>query len=141
MEDNLPLGAHLVSPRRGFIHHGIYVGNGRVVHYEGIKGMLRRGPVEEVSIEEFACGQGFAVKPWAAPRYAAAERIARARSRLGENRYRLLSNNCEHFVAWCFSGAGRSEQVQTWRTRLQAAAFAAVWLVAGAASATLQYAV
>jgi hypothetical protein len=144
MENDLPLGAHITSPRRGFVHHGIYVGNGRVIHYAGLKGLLHRGPVEEVSLEEFARDHGFVVKPWSAPRYTAAERVARARSRLGENSYRLLSNNCEHFVAWCFSGAARSEQVQTWRARMQAAVFAGVWVVGGAASAAataLQFAI
>lgn len=29
----IPLGAHLVSPRKRYRHHGIYVGNGRVIHY------------------------------------------------------------------------------------------------------------
>ena len=36
----------------------------------------------------------------------------RARSRLGENHYRLLSNNCEHFVEWCLYDVHRSFQVE-----------------------------
>lgn len=137
MENDLPLGAHLISPRRGFVHHGLYVGNGRVIHYAGIKGLWRRGPVEEVSLDEFAAGQGFAVKPPVASHFTAAERVTRARSRLGEDRYRLFSNNCEHFVAWCLTGAARSEQVQTWRTRVQSVAFAAAGMIAGASPAAL----
>lgn len=35
----------------------------------------------------------------------------RARSRLGENRYNLLTNNCEHFCEWCVRGEHRSYQV------------------------------
>ena len=27
-----PLGAHLVTPRHGYAHHGIYVGDGRFLH-------------------------------------------------------------------------------------------------------------
>jgi hypothetical protein len=38
--------------------------------------------------------------------------IRRARSRLGENRYRLLRNNCEHFCEWCVHGISRSLQVE-----------------------------
>jgi hypothetical protein len=38
--------------------------------------------------------------------------IRRARSRIGENGYRLLSNNCEHFCEWCLHGEPRSEQVE-----------------------------
>jgi len=44
-----PLGAHLVTPRRGYAHHGIYLGRGRVVQYGGVFLGLRRGPVEEVA--------------------------------------------------------------------------------------------
>ena len=36
----------------------------------------------------------------------------RARSRLGENRYRFFSNNCEHFSEWCVNGEHRSPQVE-----------------------------
>jgi Lecithin retinol acyltransferase len=32
------LGSHLVTPRFGFAHHGIYVGGGKVVHYGAIEG-------------------------------------------------------------------------------------------------------
>lgn len=32
--------------------------------------------------------------------------------RLGEHRYRLLTNNCEHFCEWCVNGAHRSYQVE-----------------------------
>jgi len=42
-----PLGSHLVTPRRGYLHHGIYVGAGKVVHYSGFAHGLRRGPVKK----------------------------------------------------------------------------------------------
>jgi len=38
----------LFTPRRGYLHHGIYVGARKVVHYSGFTHGLRRGPVEEV---------------------------------------------------------------------------------------------
>jgi hypothetical protein len=38
--------------------------------------------------------------------------MRRARSRLGENRYGLLRNNCEHFCEWCVQGIPRSYQVE-----------------------------
>src|SRR5262249_18816111 len=44
------LGSHLVTPRRGFAHHGIFVGGGNVVHYKSVVRRLRRLPVEEVSL-------------------------------------------------------------------------------------------
>lgn len=112
MSDHLPLGAHLVSPRRGYLHHGVYAGNGRVIHYGGMHRLLVRRPVEEISLEEFTLGRGHAVKPWVAPKFSGKDAVERARSRIGENRYRLLSNNCEHFTEWCIGGTSRSPQVE-----------------------------
>src|ERR1700693_2534039 len=44
VEDTEPQpGTHLVTPRHGYHHHGIYVGEGRVMHYGGLWGALSRG--------------------------------------------------------------------------------------------------
>ena len=43
--------------------------------------------------------------------YTPEETVARARSRLGETHYSLLTNNCEHFVFWCKTGVSESLQV------------------------------
>jgi hypothetical protein len=109
---HLPLGAHLVTPRRGFVHHGIYAGAGRVVHYAGLSRSLRGEPVQEVSLEVFAGGRGVAIEDSGPARYAATEIVERARSRVDENRYHLVTNNCEHFCTWCRQGESRSEQVE-----------------------------
>jgi hypothetical protein len=105
-------GSRLRTVRRGYTHHGIYVGDGRVVHYAGLHRGWHGGPVEEVSIEEFARGRAVQAVADAAARFADAEAVRRARSRLGERRYRLLTNNCEHFCNWCLNGEPRSEQVE-----------------------------
>lgn len=115
MQEILPLGAHLTTPRQGYVHHGIYVGGGRVIHYGGFDRHFRRQPVEEVSLDEFTRGRCLVVKSWVAPKFTGAECVERARSRLGENRYRFLSNNCEHFCEWCIEGSSRSAQVEAWR--------------------------
>jgi hypothetical protein len=107
-----PLGAHLVTPRRGYSHHGIYVGDGKVVHYAGFSGMLRSAEVEELSIVDFAAGSEIWIKPVPCAKYVGSDAIRRARSRLGEKRYRLLTNNCEHFCSWCLFGQSRSDQVR-----------------------------
>ena len=39
--------------------------------------------------------------------------LRRAMSRLGEQNYNLLFNNCEHFATWCKTGRHRSEQVDS----------------------------
>jgi len=107
------LASHLVTARALYSHHGIYVGNGRVIHYSGPGHGLRRGPVEDVSLEYFAHGHGIRLR-YEQPCFDRREVVARARSRLGERGYRLLTNNCEHFCEWCLNGASRSNQVERW---------------------------
>jgi len=124
------LGAHLVTPRRGFAHHGIYVGGGKVVHYGALAHCLHRGPVEEVSLAHFTYGHPAWVRSGEGPGFDCAEVIRRARSRLGEARYRLLSNNCEHFCEWCLYGQHRSYQVEEMFARPRRVIHAADALVA-----------
>ncbi len=42
--------------------------------------------------------------------------VVRARSRIGERKYNLLTNNCEHFAVWCKTGISESAQVRKWVT-------------------------
>lgn len=105
-----PPGAHIVTPRWFYSHHGIYVGRGRVVHYGGLSCGLRRGPVEEVSLARFALGRAVFLRSETTLDHD--EIVRRARLRLGENRYRVLTNNCEHFCEWCTRGEHRSYQVE-----------------------------
>jgi hypothetical protein len=107
-----PLGSHLVTPRFAFTHHGIYVGDGRVVHYGSLRRRRPGGPVQEVTLERFAQGQPVWIRWHALPRFRRLAVIRRARLRIGENSYRLLSNNCEHFCEWCLYGEHRSYQVE-----------------------------
>ena len=123
------LGAHLVTPWHGFAHHGIYVGDGRVVHYNARVYQLRRGPVEVTAMQEFHEGRQVFVVSHADDADETKEVIRRAMLRVGEDRYHLLDNNCEHLVEWCLHGVARSFQVESaldfprragefWRARL-----------------------
>jgi hypothetical protein len=105
-------GDHIASSRLGYWHHGIYVGDGRVVHYAGFATSLRGGPVQEISLDEFALGGVFVVVNQSSPKYLAGEVVNRAHSRLGENRYSVFANNCEHFCTWCVTGQSHSMQVK-----------------------------
>jgi len=107
-----PLGAHLTSSRRAYIHHGVYVGHGRVVHYSGMSGFWQCGPVEEVSLSQFGVGRPVQIVDHDRSLYSPEEIVRRARSRIGENDYRLLTNNCEHFCNWCLRGVSHSAQVE-----------------------------
>jgi hypothetical protein len=125
-----PLGAHVVTSRIGYTHHGIYVGNGKVVHYSGLSRGWRGGPVEEVSLARFARGRPIRVRVHTDARFDRDAVVARAQSRLGENRYRALTNNCEHLCEWCIYGENRSRQVEVLR-RLRRRAVRTVWRVVG----------
>lgn len=108
--DQVPIGAHLMTSRRFYRHHGIYLGDGKVAHYAGFSGSLKPGPVEVTDLVSFANGQPV----WRlceACAYSRDEIVNRARSRIGECQYRILSNNCEHFCTWCISGKSDSAQV------------------------------
>jgi hypothetical protein len=132
MIENLQPGAHLTTPRTGYEHHGLYVGGGRVLHYGGYSRPGRSAPVEEVTLAEFTRGRGFTVRSAESTQFSGQQAVARARSRLGEDRYSLLTNNCEHFVTWSRTGSARSRQVEIWQDRL-ALARAAIARVIGRA--------
>jgi hypothetical protein len=121
LEREPPVGAHLTTSRRGYTHHGIYVGEGRVVHYSGLSGFWHCGPVEEVPMPQFAVGRPVQIVDRGASFHSPLESARRTRSRIGENDYRLLTNNCEHFCNWCISGVSRSAQAeQSWLYPLRA---------------------
>lgn len=89
-------------------HHGIDVGDGSVIHYRKPSEII-----EQTSYDTFSRGnsvyvreypQGFCFIPEVV--------VKRAFSRLGENKYNLLFNNCEHFATWCKTGVSESQQVK-----------------------------
>ena len=99
---------HLQVPRRHglFNHHGIDLGDGTVAHYLEGREILRS------PISEFSQGEVVSVMEHtdASP---AGVTVRRAMSRLGEQNYNLLFNNCEHFATWCKTGRHRSVQVDS----------------------------
>jgi hypothetical protein len=91
MIESLPIGAHLTSPRHGYLHHGIYAGAGQVIHYSDFKRLFPKGRVEQVPLDRFSRGRSVQVKASAAPAFSGVQAVERARTRLGENRYRFWS--------------------------------------------------
>ena len=106
------LGAHLETSRVAYNHHGVYVGNGKVVHYAGFCRRWRADPVEEVTLSSFSVGHTIRIVEHPTCTYSPREIVDRARSRVGERDYRLLTNNCEHFCNWCIRGLSRSAQAE-----------------------------
>jgi Lecithin retinol acyltransferase len=95
---------HIYVDRIGFVHHGIDIGDGTVIHYDGRE-------IVEISIDTFCNGKKYLIKHYA--NYDPDSIVVkRAKSRLGESKYNLLFNNCEHFARWCKTGQQESEQVK-----------------------------
>lgn len=86
-------------------HHGIDCGDGTVIHY------YKPGEAEisRTSYETFAQSKAVYTKHYSTS-YVPDVVVERAESRLGEQQYSLLTNNCEHFATWC--KIGQSECVQ-----------------------------
>jgi hypothetical protein len=106
------IGDHLISGRIAYTHHGIYIGDNKVIHYSGLADGLRGGPVEVTTLEKFAAGKKIRVRKYLEPLYSGQIAVERAYTRLGENRYDLHANNCEHFCTWVRTGNHVSSQVQ-----------------------------
>lgn len=104
-------GDHLVSSRGAYAHHGLYVGDGQVIHYAGLSNGWQRGKVEQVALAEFEAKQGWRIRKHKRRPFTREASVARARGRVGEDHYCALANNCEHFVHWCISGDHASFQV------------------------------
>jgi hypothetical protein len=122
------IGDHLVSSRFGYSHHGLYIGNQQVIHYAGLANGLSGGAIEITSVSAFANGNNVRVKHHSSRRYNAEQSVNRAHSRLGEDWYNVLLNNCEHFVSWCINGVHSSAQVNN-AINAAAAAYAATKLL------------
>jgi len=107
------LAEHLVTPRacNAYTHHGIYIGEARVVHYSGLADGLSKGKVEITGIDEFSCGNGISITHHNDSPYSKEQIIERALSRVGEDLYGVFENNCEHFVLWCILDRHDSPQV------------------------------
>lgn len=87
-------------------HHGIDCGDGTVIHY--------RKPsetIERTSLATFTQGKKVYVKQYATS-FLPDVVVQRAESRLGERKYNLLFNNCEHFATWCKTGFSDSLQLR-----------------------------
>jgi Lecithin retinol acyltransferase len=101
-------GNHIYVPTKvPFIyHHGIDCGGNLVIEYS------KNGKIELISKQAFAQEKDITIKYYPETQCFPPEFVViRAYSRLGESKYSLLCNNCEHFASWCKTGNQISEQV------------------------------
>ena len=89
-------------------HHGIDCGDGSVIHYRKPSEI-----VEQTSFATFSRGNPVYVVEYSTGFCFIADVVVeRAESRLGEDKYNFLFNNCEHFATWCKTGISDSKQIR-----------------------------
>nr|WP_324626422.1 lecithin retinol acyltransferase family protein [Acinetobacter sp. MD2(2019)] len=115
---SFPLGAHLIVKHFGYTHHGIYAGRGRVIHYSGLAHFFKKKPIEMTSIRQFSHGKVIGIRHYENPKYKGRAIVKRMRSRMHENQYHLIINNCEHLCSWAITGVESSPQVLKMMNRL-----------------------
>ncbi|MGB3299693.1 MAG: lecithin retinol acyltransferase family protein [Phormidesmis sp.] len=93
-------------------HHGIDCGDGTLIHYR----KTGEAQIARTSSESFARGGAIYTKP-VSTAFIPDVVINRAESRLGEQRYDLFFNNCEHFADWCKTGRGECSQLDDFGLR------------------------
>lgn len=112
------IGNHLIVNHFGYSHHGIYAGKGRVIHYSGFAHLFKKHPIEITSIQQFARGKKISVRYYNQPKYIGRLVVKRMRTRMHENNYHLVINNCEHLCSWAITGVESSPQVIKMMNRL-----------------------
>lgn len=117
---NLELADHLFVDCQGYSHHGIYIGNERVVHFESTPvrkflGQVSGQPprIQESNLTEFSGDKIIHVRRYTEMVLSPDKTVAMAHSRIGEEGYHLFDNNCEHFAVWCKTGNESSTQVES----------------------------
>lgn len=86
-----------------YTHHGIYLGDNKVIHY--YKGKIhltflcKFGKKSRIYIRKYKKCDSVSLV------------IKRAKYRRGEKLYNLIFNNCEHFAYWCKTGKHKSKQI------------------------------
>ena len=107
-----------------YLHHGIDVGDGTVVHArpDDLRRPFGGGRVVRTSLAEFAGSAAVREVDEPPAVFPPAEVAARALRYQGRPGYCPVVDNCEHFTTWCATGLRQSRQVDIVVSRLHAAA-------------------
>lgn len=93
---NLKKGDHIKANRTVYSHHAIYIGNGEVIEYNDYI-------IKISKLADFSDGD-YIIKINDRAKYSRDKIVQRAYSRLGEEKYNIMWNNCENFADWCRNG-------------------------------------
>lgn len=118
MQKQPAIGDILIIDRKLYKHYAVYIGNGKVIHYSASDSDFGFDiAIRESNLNSFAGKYNFIIGQFTNSFlqnhkiFSPEETVARARSRLGEQKYNLVTNNCEHFASWCKTGVSQSNQV------------------------------
>ena len=111
--DRLEVEHGIVGSTVTYLHHGVDLGDGTVVHARphDFQNPFGGGRVVRTSLEEFAEGRGVRVRNEPSAVFSSAEIADRALAHVGRDGYDLVIDNCEHFATWCATGSRTSRQV------------------------------
>jgi hypothetical protein len=112
-EADLSPGDHIYVKRRRrfYVHHGIYMGDGKVIHFTGSVREKKDPRVQETDLSGFLKG-GILRRHDYEERLRASETVTIANKQLSDSGYSMLWNNCEHFATYCATGKRQSWQVR-----------------------------
>ena len=97
--------------RRFYTHHGIYMGDGEVVHVAGSIREKTDPEVVKTDLNRFLKGGTLKRREYK-ERLPASETTRIAERHISDKSYSMLWNNCEHFATYCATGKKKSRQVK-----------------------------
>lgn len=115
-----------ISIGRNMHHYGIFVSDSEVIQYGRSSDIFKNKEEVKVlstSINEFLNGKFLEVRE-----YSLKEKLSKnnkdkiiklARSRIGETKYDILNNNCEHFVNECVFNKHESSEAEKYSENLK----------------------
>ena len=112
LEPVLP-GDHIYVKRKSrfYIHHGIYMGEGKVIHFTGSIREKVDPEVRETDLSRFLKGGKLKKRDYR-KRLPASETIRIAKEQLSDKNFSIIWNNCEHFATYCATGKKKSRQLK-----------------------------
>lgn len=112
-----------------YAHHGIDLGDGRIVHFGEPGKEAPEAAIRVTSMDDFLKGGRPIVVNYEPEQLLDPEESVRlALAGVGQKGYSLAFNNCEHFATYCKTGSKESRQV--WRAALGLTATAAAVVLA-----------
>jgi len=112
-ESDLLPGDHISVKRKSrfYTHHGIYIGDRKVIHTTGSLREKVDPEVRETDLSRFLKG-GILKRPVYEKRLPASETIRIAKEQLSNKNFSMIWNNCEHFATYCATGKKKSRQTK-----------------------------